>query len=95
MELDDVPADVKFVLTIELDRLFRAVDCSPTCHACESDIYVGEDFTLVSFEGNDQMVCSEHGLADLKKRKEIEEKERLERLAYRYGGYSRPSVRGY
>lgn len=101
MTLDDIPADVTMTLTSELDRLFRAAGCNPTCHACGAGIWLEEKFMLLSLNGTDQMVCHECDRADLERALEVKEKraEEMRRLypprtgpGYgSHGGYSRPS----
>ena len=104
MTLDDVPADTLMTLTAELDRLFKFARCNPSCHACKKSIGVGSEFQLLSFNGKDEMLCT-----NCDKEKLIEAKAEAARLheeylkspeyAHRnqslkpngYWGYSRPS----
>ena len=73
MTLDDVPADKIMVLTEELDRLFKAAGCKPTCHACRKGILVEREFQILSFYGIDEMLCHKCNREKLEKRRRTEE----------------------
>ena len=103
MTLDDVPADQTMKLSLELDRLFKAVGCKPGCHACEQRIDIDDEFQLLSFNGTDEMVCLQCGRPELEQRDKrvIESAAKKEREAAAYrrqkiaagqSGYSRPST---
>ena len=99
MVLDDIPADRIMSLTGEMDGLFRAAHCVPTCHVCRDRILLGAEFQLVSFNGRDEMTCSkvECGRTGL----EAHHK-RMTEMGYLWaedrgytrtrGGFSRPSL---
>ena len=100
MTIDDIPADVLMTLTNELDRLFRAVHCKPTCHGCGATLSVGDSFQLISYRGRDQMACSKCDREKI----EQQQRKRMENAGlhwskvtndYEYPdrgkGYSRPS----
>ena len=103
MTLDDVPADVIMILTVELDRLFKFAQCVPTCHVCKNKIEVGDDFQLISISPRDramprayldpdgppmdEMACGSCTREDLNKAHETY----VEALRPIGGGYSRPS----
>ena len=104
MTLDDIPADTTLTLTDELDRLFKAVGCNPTCHACGHTIELGQAFMLLSLDGMDEMLCHEcdREALILKKERDVEKREILMEgrtgtpsngtgWSKRGGGYSRPS----
>ena len=58
MTLDDIPADRVIILSTEMDNLFKAAYCRPTCHVCHKEINLGDEFQLVSYLGHDQMTCT-------------------------------------
>lgn len=106
MNINDIPADVVQVLTIELDRLFKAVGCKPGCHACKKEISVSDEFQLLSFNGTDEMVCALCGRPELEDRDQRQAAEKIEAETKRarekeehiqwkhsrgLSGYSRPS----
>ncbi len=102
MTLDELLADKVYVLTEDLDRVFKALGCKPGCHACKVKISIGDEFELLSFKGTDEMVCSQCGRPELERRDKrvIESAARREREAVAHrrekieagqSGYSRPS----
>ena len=93
MTLDDVPADMMLSLTGELDRLFRAARCRPTCHSCWKPIGVGTDFQLLSFRGFDKMVCGKKTCNRESLEKLYQEELASKARAEMKSGYSRPSKR--
>jgi len=101
MTLDDIPPDTTHVLTELMDKLFKAANCRPTCHACSRKILVGMKFKLATHEERDVMLCGKHSLKHLTDPIEVEKlKEaawkRAHQARLRAGlppGYSRPTTK--
>jgi len=73
--IDEVKSDITTVMTIILQRAFRAARCDPGCHCCSASIEVGDYFKLAIVEDNDEMLCDTCTVEDLlKKRSDIAEK---------------------
>ena len=97
MTLDDIPADVRMEMTHELQRLFRAASCVPTCHVCNKRILVGHFFALISLNGRDEMVGDGCTKEQLRRKREIQqvkqqaEEDSLLEYKRRHPGYTRLS----
>ena len=97
MTLDDIPADTQMILTAELRRLFLAGGCNPTCHGCNRRLAIGDDFTLATMDGRDEMIgtcCTKEKLRARRERQHAKkERDAREYAAYKlvHPGYSRPS----
>lgn len=95
MNLDDIKASADTVMTKELIRMFASAGCKPTvCHACLTEIKVGDIFKLVphrilKWEPKDEMCCSKCNDDSLTKRDRRELRYSIR--ANGSGGYSRPS----
>ena len=89
MTLNDIPADLTQTLNAITKRLFEYAGCSPGCHACHKPILIGSDFTLVSLDGTDEMLCTKCDREALVREKQ---RQRRESARANRGGYSRPSL---
>ena len=95
--LDDIPADVLITMTDELERLFRAGGCNPTCHVCNKRLAIGRHFTLMSLNKRDEMVgdcCTRIQLVAKREKQSVARSlATKEYIEYKrlYPGYSRPS----
>ena len=91
MTLDDIKADVTLTLTREHERLFKAADCNPSCHACLDDIEVGRKYMLATYKDRDVMLCDRCDIPALKRYHRRLAYDRRVRIAAGGSGFSRPA----